>query len=128
MDEWCIHCRNGQGCEIYDDRFRDCKDYHCLWYAGRGDKEEDRPDRLGVVQNEVIAGGQGTPILQLIEVSPGMADTQRVRRKIMEALLAECAVLVIHTPRARGGKLFFPDSMPVEERKRLEHSIGSFDQ
>lgn len=30
-NQWCDHCREGQGCRIYDRRPQLCRDFLCLW-------------------------------------------------------------------------------------------------
>jgi hypothetical protein len=31
---WCSHCKAGKGCEIYDSRPQDCRDFNCSWLTG----------------------------------------------------------------------------------------------
>ena len=44
--EWCKHCDVGVGCKIYESRPKICKDFQCMWKAGK--IEEDlKPNKVG---------------------------------------------------------------------------------
>ena len=45
---WCTSCAIGVGCERYDTRPTDCRDFSCVWLIGEG-AENDRPDKNKVV-------------------------------------------------------------------------------
>ena len=43
---WCKHCEIGVGCKIYELRPKVCKDFQCMWKAGK--IEEDlKPNKVG---------------------------------------------------------------------------------
>ena len=70
---WCQHCEQGQGCRIYGDKPSSCNSFRCDWLKGIG-REEDRPDRAGVMRDSVAEGSSLGGIVQLWEVIPGKLD------------------------------------------------------
>jgi hypothetical protein len=59
-----------KGCAIYENRPQTCRNFQCLWLTGDWGREEDRPDRLGIMpvytQQDIIF---------FWEVWEGAADT-----------------------------------------------------
>ena len=33
--KWCSHCKAGKGCDIYESRPQDCRDFDCSWLTGQ---------------------------------------------------------------------------------------------
>jgi hypothetical protein len=69
-NEWCKHCGEN-GCQIYDDRPEDCREFRCAWLQMDHAGIEMRPDKCGVIfekfSDEVMAGvtdGRVEPIVQ----------------------------------------------------------------
>lgn len=58
----CVHCHEGTGCTIYDERPESCRVYECLWFRSqRFDKPlpaDIRPDRCNVVIGTVNNGNE----------------------------------------------------------------------
>lgn len=46
---WCPHCVKGEGCTIYAERPRVCRDWHCAWRSWSDVPEEWFPRRSGIV-------------------------------------------------------------------------------
>ena len=50
---WCVHAGDhpGGGCGIYESRPQCCREFNCAWLTDDREvlRDEDRPDRLGVV-------------------------------------------------------------------------------
>lgn len=89
-----------RGCSVYADRpkepkFRDCIRFDCLWIQGWAE-EQDRPDRLG----GVVFSGQPDPDLpgrvriQIMESTPGLADSPRVQYIIQQILAQGYNVMI----------------------------------
>lgn len=51
-DQWCPHARAKCGCQIYEDRPVECRNYECAWLQGAM-TDADRPDKVGVVMDLV---------------------------------------------------------------------------
>lgn len=47
--EWCKHCAIGQGCNIYDQRPQECRDFNCSYLANPALGEEWRPSKSKIV-------------------------------------------------------------------------------
>src|SRR5262249_12559475 len=41
----CQFCTLGKGCNIYSDRPRECKNFHCLWLRSEAMDDDLRPDK-----------------------------------------------------------------------------------
>lgn len=105
----CDHCvvhkttRKDPGCLIYDNRPKECQDYHCLWVLGMG-KPKHRPDRIGAILDAALNSQQAVvvraieeryqmPTLVAREVFHGgfrREDTQK-----MLATIAQRAVVIL---------------------------------
>jgi hypothetical protein len=48
IGQWCVHCRPGQGCGVYDSRPGPCRTYVCGWLFDASMPEALRPDRCKV--------------------------------------------------------------------------------
>lgn len=55
----CQHCNVGVGCKIYPTRPPSCQKFECAWYKDTTLSYRLRPDRCGVMVEEV----EGTPLL-----------------------------------------------------------------
>ncbi|MCO5157926.1 MAG: YkgJ family cysteine cluster protein [Aquamicrobium sp.] len=53
VNQWCRHCKPGNGCTIYEDRPRSCREFECLWLQSQTKPHpmgpELRPDKSKVV-------------------------------------------------------------------------------
>lgn len=49
IGEWCRHCTPGEGCQIYDDRPEECREFRCMWLQMERAGEDLRPDMCGVI-------------------------------------------------------------------------------
>jgi hypothetical protein len=49
LNVWCVHCKPGGGCKIYDARPQSCRDFICGWLADDSLPDALRPDRAKVV-------------------------------------------------------------------------------
>ena len=93
-DQWCPHCRPGQGCAIYETRPEECRTFACLWHQGYG-PDGIRPDRSRVVLGTVTLTVRGRPLelVTMNEVSPG-ALAKPMGQEIVRQLLAGGAILM----------------------------------
>jgi hypothetical protein len=48
-DRWCQHCEPGKGCQIYEQRPAECREFRCLWLDWEWMPEDLRPDKSKVV-------------------------------------------------------------------------------
>jgi hypothetical protein len=46
---WCLHCKPGRGCRIYDTRPDECRRYGCLWLTDPWFGEHWKPNRSKLV-------------------------------------------------------------------------------
>lgn len=76
MHEWCPDCSVAKGCRKYDGRPPACQEFSCLWLSGYGN-EDDRPDKLGVVQSIDIES-MGSKTVTLMEYMPDALQKPRV--------------------------------------------------
>jgi hypothetical protein len=60
IGELCRYCTVGTGCQIYDSRPDECKQYQCMWSQMEHVADDLRPDRCGVIfdrsGDDVITG------------------------------------------------------------------------
>ena len=57
--QWCQHCTVGVGCQVYDERPQQCRDFSCLWLSfPEAFPEELKPNRCGVVCWSPVADGR----------------------------------------------------------------------
>ena len=88
----CLHlCHTG--CSIYSDRPRECRDYECLWLEGLF-RDSDRPDALGVAICRDFDLATGEEMVCFAELTPGTAESPRVRELIAFVLARGETVLV----------------------------------
>lgn len=51
---WCPNLyEKGYGCRIYERKPETCTKYNCAWLLGVVGEEEDRPDKLGLIVDNV---------------------------------------------------------------------------
>ena len=81
---WCEHCNLGKGCRIYDERFEVCRDFVCLWAAGKI-PEDLKPNEVKAV---LKMSNDGRNIVALLDtgistdkVRPGLRNYLRRRAK-----------------------------------------------
>ncbi len=57
---WCEHCSIGKGCQIYEMRPDECRDFQCAWLMGIGDLHH-RPDITNIVPEyrDIVGIGMG---------------------------------------------------------------------
>src|SRR5688572_24190989 len=77
--QWCKHCLPGDGCAIYRDRPKACRDFECVWLQSQSKPgaelpAEMRPDRSHVV---LTAGAPEAPAVMVAYVSPHRPDAHR---------------------------------------------------
>jgi len=46
---WCRHCKPGCGCQIYDSRPGECRDFNCLWLIDQRFGPHWRPNKSKLV-------------------------------------------------------------------------------
>ena len=96
---YCHHCLNG--CQIYDERPKECRDYQCMWSQMDTVSDELRPDRCGIIfdriSDDVIAARieEGKKINDLL-----MAQIQNFKNEGFSVMIF----------RGRDKKLFLNDS------------------
>jgi len=70
-NEWCRHCSNENGCEIYDTRPEGCKQFMCMWLQMPFVGVSMRPDKCGVVfekfAENVVMGGTDGRVERIVE-------------------------------------------------------------
>lgn len=71
----CSHIKDG-GCGIYEERPHDCRQFVCLWRAGRLDMRF-RPEDCGVVSHIGVNHAAEKVGLNVHEVEPGALDARR---------------------------------------------------
>jgi hypothetical protein len=47
--QWCRHCKAGRGCQIYDSRPGECRDFNCLWLIDQRFGPHWRPNKSKLV-------------------------------------------------------------------------------
>lgn len=47
--KWCRHCKPGHGCQIYDSRPSECRDFNCLWLIDQRFGPHWRPNKSKLV-------------------------------------------------------------------------------
>jgi hypothetical protein len=73
IGELCRYCTVGVGCQIYEERPGECKQYQCMWTQMENVSEDLRPDRCGVIfdraGDDVITGrlSEGREISELLK-------------------------------------------------------------
>jgi hypothetical protein len=45
----CLHLKSPNGCGVYENRPKSCREFKCLWLSGVVENDELRPDLCGVV-------------------------------------------------------------------------------
>ena len=104
--QMCAHICD-HGCDIYHGRPGSCRDFECLWLQGHL-REEDRPDKLGVVFTTTGHPELGTLPL-LIEVTPHAIQATVIKDAVRQFLYQ--GPVAISTPA--GGKLVRPTALTV---------------
>ncbi len=78
-------CRHecAQGCAIYAQRPRPCREFHCLWRLGFGE-ETARPDRVGffLIHLNDYQAQFGVELMEALEAYPGAFDRVEVRTRL----------------------------------------------
>jgi hypothetical protein len=70
--QWCTHCKIGQGCQVYADRPVSCVEFECVWLQRQDMPLELRPDKSRVV---LMATMDGECIVALVDPTyAGAAD------------------------------------------------------
>ncbi len=95
----CPHVCSG-GCSIYEQRPGSCRTFDCLWLQGLlSDRQEHRPDRLGLVFTTlpVLVAGQQQQALVAMEVRAGARHGKKAR-KVLQDLTARRIEIVIAKP------------------------------
>lgn len=79
--ERCTH-QCDTGCAIYQSRPVECRTYRCVWRDGSLTREEDRPDKLGVLVDTRWLEENGKAVFVFWETRPGALKTPRVQEII----------------------------------------------
>src|SRR4051794_36413536 len=53
---WCLHCKPGKGCSIYDKRPDECGAFHCGYLLNGDIGEEWKPERSKIVLVQQVEG------------------------------------------------------------------------
>jgi hypothetical protein len=105
---WCIHCREGVGCSIYDSRPTECRQFFCGYLVLPELSEEWKPSRSRIIVTSEVIGNRTT-----FHVDPGDPDAWRrqpfyayMKQRAEGAASQQGRVLVIVGERAI---MIFPD-------------------
>ena len=101
---WCVHCSIGKGCQIYERRPQECKDFKCDWLLGFFSPEE-KPNLVKVVVGDLTAPGFG-PMVALYEVTEG-ALSGGFARNLTKRIIAK-GHFICHLPLQGPNKIYFP--------------------
>lgn len=119
---WCPHCDIGEGCGIYDERPKPCRDFECLWLQddGRVLLDADRPDRIGVVfwiaKDGAMTKAEGNLDVVVVAESHRNAALGGRARLIVEALLrTNVPIIIAEGNTVRSVKLTVGGIVPVAE-------------
>ena len=58
--KWCNNCEISQGCKIYNQRPKKCKDFYCMYYAGETDLKPNKcgffifPERQESLEHKIL--------------------------------------------------------------------------
>lgn len=66
---WCRHCVRGQGCGIYEERPKSCRNFQCFWLMDETFPDDLRPDRC-----HAFAAFNDTPDSVVLHVDPAHPD------------------------------------------------------
>lgn len=105
---WCRHCAPGEGCRVWLERPRQCRDFFCNWITQTWLGPEWKPDRAGIVFTMQADSG----FLQF-QVDPGKPDAwkkepyySQIKRWGIEALRrGRCALVFVN----KAATLVLPD-------------------
>ncbi len=101
---WCIYCRVGEGCAVYDTRPPSCQRFECAWLAGFG-LPEYRPDKTGIVPEFKTVPGLGLALFLWAETDAAL-DSSFVKRQT--GLNLERGTSVMHIPTESNPKFYMP--------------------
>jgi uncharacterized cysteine cluster protein YcgN (CxxCxxCC family) len=105
----CPH-QQTDGCRIYAERPRGCREFNCLWLRGGLPADVDwRPDRLGVIFDHFRRSTDGQPQLTAFEVFPGAFATSAVAELFARIVDGDGQELVLSHRDGRVTRLV-PDS------------------
>jgi uncharacterized protein len=100
----CSHCKEGEGCSVYETRPLSCRRYQCLFYSNHKLADELRPDRCGVIFERL----PGRPVYLALCESPESVKSPVVAEEIQKLRDAGLAVAVTSGPLSQKG-LFVPE-------------------
>jgi hypothetical protein len=107
--EWCVHCKPGTGCRIYETRPEECRTFNCVWLMDTRLGPEWKPDRSKLV---LITARDGNGIE--VRCDPGSPTAWRrapyyaqVMQWAREAAISQGIVVVYVGKR---GTLITPDA------------------
>lgn len=89
--EWCLQCKIGDGCRIYNTRPTDCENFQCAWLLGVGGPDY-RPDKIGVVVDYIEVPHIGI-VMCFREFDEGIFESRLVRSWTMRNILSGNCVL-----------------------------------
>jgi hypothetical protein len=68
--KWCEHCSPGKGCQIYERRPQECREFACEWLTDLQFGDEWKPSRSKLVLRMIRVRATGR-LLLLVNVDPG---------------------------------------------------------
>ncbi|HLH12849.1 MAG TPA: hypothetical protein VKV77_13360 [Methylovirgula sp.] len=76
-DRWCVHCRPGNGCTIYDSRPTPCRNFACNWLADRAAGEHWYPLKSRMVVQITPVGDHNYDLFVDVHVDSGAPNAWR---------------------------------------------------
>lgn len=124
---WCRHCAPGSGCRIWENRPKQCRDFHCLWLTQDWLGPEWKPDRAKIVFTTDPTGQ-----FLKFQVDPGSPNAWKrepyysdIKRWAIEGLKHRRCTIVYHNKSAT---LVLPDREEqigvIEAGDRLNVIVG----
>jgi hypothetical protein len=91
-NQWCMYCKIGEGCAIYGNHPKACKDMLCGWLTDENMDEDMRPDRVHLY----LYGKLSDEVLR-ISVDPDYPDAWKVGKgkEVVDYILAKGFHLVV---------------------------------
>ncbi len=99
VNQWCRHCKPGQGCTIYESRPTTCREFECLWLLSQepGRPQMDlamRPDK-----SKVVIAPTTNPNVMAAFVDPAFPrawDEGDMRKVLRRLALQDVRIVISH--------------------------------